>query len=142
MAAPSYATILRQSRAGDNYPVATHGATTKVNENDVNDKVDNNSVMLVGCTRDEISHRPRVSGADFFDREPELRILENRVVGDAHARIAEILDLLVHDGYLEAAGEDHEFPSRLLKDWWAARFRAHHVPIADRSSDAAERRTR
>ena len=68
--------------------------------------------------------------------------LYSRVVGDAHARISEILDLLVHDGYLEAAGEDHEFPSRLLKDWWAARFRAHHVPIADRSSDAAEGRTR
>ena len=136
-----------------------------------------------------------VSGADFFDRELELRILEDRVqegnhvlltgqrrmgktsmtreLGrrltgsggwvalfadiedaacpprpgdrgrcDARARITEILDLLVHDGYLEAAGEDHEFPSRLLKDWWAARFRAHHVPIADRSSDAAERRTR
>ena len=111
-----------------------------------------------------------VSGADFFNREPELRIpgepgmemlaeaatqgvltagarvrlgeLYSRVVGDAPARITEILDLLVHDGYLEAAGEDHGFPSRLLKDWWAARFRAHHVPIADRSSDAVEERSR
>ena len=62
----------------------------------------------------------------------------SRVVGDAHARITEILDLLVHDGYLEAAGEDHGFPSRLLKDWWAARFHAHHVPVADRSLDTGE----
>ena len=68
--------------------------------------------------------------------------LYSRVVGDAHARITEILDLLVHDGFLEATGGDHGFPSRLLRDWWAARFRAHHVPVADRSSDAAEGQTR
>ena len=62
----------------------------------------------------------------------------SRVVGDAQARITEVLDVLVHDGYLEPLGGDHRFPSRLLRDWWAARFRDHHVPIAARSPDAAE----
>ncbi|MCY4484243.1 MAG: ATP-binding protein [Spirochaetaceae bacterium] len=62
----------------------------------------------------------------------------SRVVGDAQARIAEVLDVLVHDGYLAAHGRDHIFPSRLLRDWWAARFRDHHVSVADRSADAAE----
>ena len=60
------------------------------------------------------------------------------VSGSIQARIAEVLDVLVHDGYLAAHGRDHIFPSRLLRDWWAARFRDHHVSVADRSADAAE----
>ena len=59
--------------------------------------------------------------------------LYSRVVDDAHARITEVLDVLVHDGYLEERDHRYRFPSRLLKDWWAARFRDHHVPIERRS---------
>ena len=66
--------------------------------------------------------------------------LYSRVVDDAHARITEILDVLIHDGYLEVHGRDHRFPSRLLRDWWAARFRDHHVPITSRSPNAPEGR--
>ena len=58
--------------------------------------------------------------------------LYSRVVHDAHGRIAEILDVLAHDGYLEDGEIGYRFPSRLLKDWWAARFRDHHVPIERR----------
>ena len=59
--------------------------------------------------------------------------LYSRVVDDAHGRITEVLDVLVHDGYLEHSANSYRFPSRLLKDWWAARFRDHHVPIERRS---------
>ena len=51
-------------------------------------------------------------------------------------RIADVLDVLVHDGYLEVGDDGHRFPSRLLKDWWAARFRDHHVPLESRSLDS------
>lgn len=51
--------------------------------------------------------------------------------------IAEALDVLMHDGYLEAGDDGHRFPFRLLKDWWAARFRDHHTPLASRISDEA-----
>ena len=51
------------------------------------------------------------------------------LVDDATGRIADALDVLVHDGYLEDSHDGHRFPSRLLKDWWAARFRDHHVPL-------------
>ena len=64
--------------------------------------------------------------------------LYSRVVDDADARITEVLDVLMHDGYLEVHGGDHRFPSRLLRDWWAARFRDHHVPVAERSPNTAE----
>ena len=48
---------------------------------------------------------------------------------DAPERVMDALDVLVHDGYLETSDDGHRFPSRLLKDWWAARFRDHHVPL-------------
>ncbi len=64
--------------------------------------------------------------------------LYSRVVQDARGRIAEVLDVLAHDGYLEVRDDAYRFPSYLLKDWWAARFRDHHVPIACRAPDSPE----
>ena len=54
------------------------------------------------------------------------------VVGDAPGRIADILEVLVHDGYLEDGGDGFRFPSRLLRDWWSARFRDHYTPLEER----------
>lgn len=54
------------------------------------------------------------------------------LVEDVPACVAETLDVLVHDGYLESAADGYRFPSRLLKDWWSARFRDHHVPLEKR----------
>ena len=67
-----------------------------------------------------------------------LERLYSTVVDDASGRVADTLAILVHDGYLEAASDGHRFPSRLLRDWWAARFRDHHVPLEARSDDAME----
>lgn len=54
------------------------------------------------------------------------------VMDDVPARIVDALEVLVHDGYLEAGPKGHSFVSRLLKDWWAARFRGSHVPLEQR----------
>lgn len=54
---------------------------------------------------------------------------------NAGRHIEEALDVLVHDGYLEAGDEGHRIPFRLLRDWWSARYRNHHIPIEDRVSD-------
>ena len=56
------------------------------------------------------------------------------VVDDAPGRIAHVLDVLIHDGYLEGVDNGYRFASRLLKDWWSARFRDHHVPLVTRSA--------
>lgn len=58
-----------------------------------------------------------------------LERLYSVVIDDPSRRITETLDVLVHDGYLEAARDGHRFPSRLLKDWWSARFRDHYTPL-------------
>ena len=60
------------------------------------------------------------------------------VAADVPGRITDVLDVLVHDGYLEDADEGFRFPSRLLRDWWSARFRGHHVPLEQRAPTAAK----
>ena len=64
-----------------------------------------------------------------------LEALYSDIVSDAAGRIVDALDVLVHDGYLEAGQDGHRFASRLLKDWWSARFRDHHVPLEGRRAN-------
>ena len=61
------------------------------------------------------------------------------VLEEAPHHIAEALDVLVHDGYLDAGDDGYRFPFRLLKDWWSARFRDHHNPLGRRISDEGSR---
>ena len=56
------------------------------------------------------------------------------VVGDVSSCVEEAIEVLVHDGYLESTADGHRFLSRLLKDWWSARFRDHHTPLGQRPS--------
>ena len=90
----------------------------------------------------EILAESATQGVLTADARIGLGELYSRVVDDAHSRIAEVLDVLVHDGYLEVHGGEYRFPSRLLKDWWAARFRDHHVPVADRTPYASNAKGR
>ena len=64
-----------------------------------------------------------------------LEGLYARVVDDAPGRIADTLEILMHDGYLEDGEDEHRFPSRLLKDWWSARFSDHYISLEDRHYD-------
>ena len=50
---------------------------------------------------------------------------------NAETLITEVLDILVHDGYLESTNDGYQFISLLLKDWFAARFR-HQPPLRAR----------
>ena len=63
-----------------------------------------------------------------------LEGLYAKVVDDAPGRIADTLEILMHDGYLETRDDGYLFPSHLLKDWWSARFRDHHKPLESRRS--------
>jgi hypothetical protein len=54
------------------------------------------------------------------------------LVDDSSDRIADALEVLIHDGYLRSGDNGHRFSSRLLKDWWSARFRDHHDPLGNR----------
>ena len=58
-----------------------------------------------------------------------------KVLDNVPGRITDTLEILVHDGYLEAGEDGHRFPSLLLKDWWSARFRDHHASLRERFAD-------
>ena len=80
----------------------------------------------------EILAEAATAGVFTPDARRCLNVLYSAVTTDAQGRIADTLDVLVHDGYLEPREDGHRFPSRLLGDWWSARFRDHHVPLANR----------
>lgn len=69
---------------------------------------------------------------DVFGADARRALERSPLVPDAPARVVAALDVLEHDGYLEPGADGYRFPSRLLKDWWATRFRDHHVPLAER----------
>ncbi len=62
-----------------------------------------------------------------------LEEMYSSLVEDMPACIADVLEVLEHDGYLEASEDGYRFSSNLLRDWWFTRFR-HHVPIENRRS--------
>ncbi len=64
-----------------------------------------------------------------------LATLSSGITDNPSVRIADTLEVLIHDGYLESTEEGYRFPSRLLRDWWSARFRGHYVPLDRRRTN-------
>ena len=89
----------------------------------------------------EILAEAATRGGFGADARRCLDTLHSRLVADAPHRIAEVLDVLVHDGYLETTSDGRSphfgFPSRLLRDWWAARYNGHHVSLPDCGAELA-----
>lgn len=73
-----------------------------------------------------------VAGCFSAPAREALGVLYGELVEAAPARIDQVLEVLTHDGYLEATANGHRFASHLLADWWAARFRGRHVPLDER----------
>ncbi len=90
----------------------------------------------------EIVAEAAIEGAFTPGAERSLAALYGELVEDVSARISDALEVLVHDGYLETGDDGYRFQSRLLKDWWTARFRDHHVALERRleTSDAGGNR--
>lgn len=77
----------------------------------------------------EILAEAAVAGAFSADARRHLAARYSKLLPNAPQQVTEVLDVLVHDGYLEASGDSHRFDSNLLRDWWKARFRDHHTPL-------------
>ncbi len=52
-------------------------------------------------------------------------------VADAQRQVLEVLE---HDGYLERTEDCYQFVSRLLRDWWKARYEFGYTPVAKRGA--------
>ena len=105
-----YETRLRNALDGDSYRIALE-------------------ILAVTATRCVFTGRAR----------RHLERWYSPVIEEAPRHIGEALDVLIHDGYLEAGEGGHRFPFQLLKDWWLARFRDHHAPLADRVPEVNRR---
>jgi hypothetical protein len=46
----------------------------------------------------------------------------------------QVLEILEHDGYLERTEKAYRFVSKLLRDWWKARYEFGYTPIARRGA--------
>ena len=65
----------------------------------------------------------------------QLATVSSGIADNPSVRIADTIEVLIHDGYLESCNEGYRFPSRLLRDWWSARFRGHYVPLQRRRTN-------
>lgn len=88
----------------------------------------------------EILAEAAIEGRFTGRAQTSLAALYGGLVEDVSARIADVLAVLAYDGYLEAGEGGYGFASHLLKDWWAARFRGHHVALEERGPDAGQAR--
>ena len=79
----------------------------------------------------EILAEAAVQGTFTTEARRQLEKRHSRLVEDAPRLVTETLDVLVHDDYLEPHPDGHRFMMNLLRDWWRARFRHHHRPLAE-----------
>ena len=77
----------------------------------------------------EIVAEAAIEGVFTPVAQRSLAALYGELMEDVAVRIADVLEVLVHDGYLAPGQDGYRFQSRLLKDWWTARFRDHHVAL-------------
>ncbi|MBL7180513.1 MAG: ATP-binding protein [Pseudomonadota bacterium] len=70
----------------------------------------------------------------YLDGKSALAICQSYEIAEADPNkiLREILEILQHDGYLAQDDERFVFVSRLLKDWWKARFAFGYIPIFER----------
>lgn len=69
-----------------------------------------------------------------FTRESRKHLAElySTRADDVDAHIENVISLLEHDGYIASDQHSYSIPSRLLKDWWSARFQGHYTPLRQR----------
>ncbi len=125
---------------------------TKVETDLVEDVYDNRMLGVRGHA--ELSHLEErlrmVLGTEEYKLALEL-LTETAVVGELSVESAkylsgqyefddrkpvevlrEILEIFEHDGYLKKADGTYKFISKLLRDWWKARFEFLYIPVSER----------
>ena len=73
----------------------------------------------------------------FFDREAEVEALSERIRDGAHTLLTAQRRMgktsLEHDGYFVRSHDGYRFASRLIEDWWRARYGRNFTRFADRT---------
>ena len=66
-------------------------------------------------------------GEDIDGLRDDLESFADTEAGSAPTGIGDVLNVLVHDGYLGSEGDGYRFVSGLLEDWWRARYVWHGI---------------
>jgi uncharacterized protein len=129
---------------------------TRLSRQDVKTVYDSELLSIRGHA--ELTHYEErlkmVLGEDILPMALEL-LTETAVVGhltaDALAKLSqtfefcsmsieeaqrEILEVLEHDGYIERKTDRYRFVSKLLRDWWKARYEFGYTPVSCRGVQA------
>ncbi|MCA9516670.1 MAG: ATP-binding protein [Myxococcales bacterium] len=61
-----------------------------------------------------------------------IALAAEHVAGDSGAALDEVLGVLEHDGYIAREGASYVFVSKLVRDWWRARFGFRWTPVVER----------
>lgn len=71
---------------------------------------------------------------NYFDDRASACLVQlfHPLIENVQERITEVLEVLQHDGYLGHENGQYQFESRLLKDWWFARYQGHYQPLCER----------
>lgn len=80
----------------------------------------------------EILAETATQGTFTRDSRRSLAELYSALLDKVEERIVHVVALLEHDGYIENDQGKYSIPSRLLKDWWSARFQDHYTPLGQR----------
>lgn len=80
----------------------------------------------------EILAEAATQGAFTRESRQSLAELYSTLADKTQERIVHVVALLEHDGCIENDQGNYRIPSRLLKDWWSARFQDHHEPLRHR----------
>ena len=98
-------------------------------ESRLNEALDKSSYLLAM----EILADAALEGTFTQEAERSLIALYDELIDDVNHRMVEVLEMLVHDGYFEKQDEGYRFLCNLLNDWWAIRFRGHHIALINRN---------
>ena len=73
-----------------------------------------------------------IQGVFTSEARATIEVEYGRIVKNAQERIAEVLDILKHDGYLILENDGYRYSFKLLRDWWATSFKDNYIPLGER----------
>jgi hypothetical protein len=73
--------------------------------------------------------------ADGLSHEAAVALCRDHEPASDLEAMREVLDVLMHDGYLSLDDDDrYRFVSRLVHEWWRQRYKLSYIPLTARSA--------
>ena len=87
----------------------------------------------------EILAEAATQGAFTPDARSRLERRYHTEIEEVPSRIADVIEILAHDGYLSDSDVGYRFESNLLRDWWSRQLDNRHAPASRRRHRRTEK---